>query len=318
MKYLLSLDGGGVKSIIQLYFLLELEKDLLEKTGKTVYETFDMYAGNSAGSIVISALVYSECRTIKEIIENFFSLENFERIFKKSWTSNIPIIGSVLSFIRPKYQGSEKYKILDHILSDKKINESNGKSVLITVYSIDEQQAKFFKSYENDNNNGNNNRNNKVSEIVNASSAAPTYFSSAEYTDETGKHYGIDGGVFANNCTDSAYADALKLFSPKEDIRILSIGTGDHKFHGLGSETKLWGPLQWIMKGSFVDIIIDVDQYTADYKTRRFADALGHKYIRVHNKINIDLDDVSKIEELKEIGRKWYKDSKDSLFSGFF
>lgn len=307
MKYILSLDGGGVKAIIQLYFLLGLEADLLEKTGKTVFETFDMYGGTSAGSIIIGSIVYTDCKRISEVIDKFFNLENFKEIFKKTTFSNS--LNGILSLIRPKYQFSKKYEIIKSAVGNKLMTDTS-KDVLITVYSVDEDKAKFFKSYDN--------KVSMVADIINASSAAPTYFGSAEYTDELGTHYGIDGGVFANNCTDSVYADALKLYGPNEDIRILSIGTGDHEFNKIGKETLNWGAIQWITKGSFVDIIVDVDQYTVDYKTREFSNALGHKYIRVHNKINISLDDISKIEELKKIGEEWYINSKEEIFSILF
>ena len=39
---LLVLDGGGIRGIISLYYLLYLEQDLIKLTGKTIYETFDV------------------------------------------------------------------------------------------------------------------------------------------------------------------------------------------------------------------------------------------------------------------------------------
>lgn len=45
---ILSLDGGGVRGIIPLYILAEIEKT----TGKRIAEMFDMVAGNSTGGII--------------------------------------------------------------------------------------------------------------------------------------------------------------------------------------------------------------------------------------------------------------------------
>lgn len=49
---MLSLDGGGIRGIIQLILLAELEA----RTGKLCNEIFNMFAGTSIGAIIALAL----------------------------------------------------------------------------------------------------------------------------------------------------------------------------------------------------------------------------------------------------------------------
>ena len=52
--HILSIDGGGIKGIVPLFFLRELEF----RTGVPVYDLFDMFVGTSIG--VIIALLFSQ------------------------------------------------------------------------------------------------------------------------------------------------------------------------------------------------------------------------------------------------------------------
>ena len=331
-KYLLSIDGGGIRGIIPLYFLLCLEKDLLIKHNKTVYETFDMYAGTSVGSIVIGSIVYTNFGSVQKLIDNLYTTENLKGIF-----SPYPnILRHVM--LRPLYSGSFKTNLIKKYLKDTKITDTE-KKVLIPVYSVSEQKAKFYKSYTinaegdvKDDNSENYNINNKkllLSSVVDASSAAPIYFPSVEYDSDTEDieidtkkqkkqkkviRVGIDGAVFSNNPSDCLYADALRLY-PEENITIISIGTGSKMQTKRHSETKKWGSFQWVRSG-LVDTLIS-NEIISDYKTKHFAEALGHRYIRIQEPVNISLDDITKISELKEIAFEWYNKYRDELLKLF-
>lgn len=52
IKYILSVDGGGIRGIIPAIILAEIEK----RTRKRVAEIFDLMAGTSTGGIVIAGL----------------------------------------------------------------------------------------------------------------------------------------------------------------------------------------------------------------------------------------------------------------------
>ena len=57
-KYLLSLDGGGVRELATVTFLAKLEKAL----GEPLYKKFDFFIGTSAGAITAMALSIAKMR----------------------------------------------------------------------------------------------------------------------------------------------------------------------------------------------------------------------------------------------------------------
>lgn len=276
----------------------------------SIFEAFDLFAGTSVGSIITGAIVYTETKSMKELIDKYFSADNFKQIFNRTY------VDSILDIFmnRPKYNGTYKKNLIKEAVGSQRLCDHKGKHIMFTTYSVDEQKAKFFKSYKADND-----ELVLVSDIVNASSAAPSYFPAAEYTDSTGLHIGLDGAIFANNPSDAAYADGLQLFGSKADIRILSIGTGAPAYKKLGLETIQWGLMQWVLKGSLLDILIGINQDVSAYKTKYFAEALGHTYISVEKTdVNIALDDITKLNELIEIADEWYLNTKDKVLKEIF
>lgn len=342
--YCLSISGGGVRGIIPLYILYYLEQDLLVHHNKTIYETFDMFAGTSVGAIITGAIVYVDSehdsffydremteiknnkfsdvslepgkrKNMQDLLNNYFTDANFKNIFTKS--SNI----SSYFGLGPKYDGTYKTNLITSAVGSK-YQKDTDKKTLFTVYSCDEQKPRFFKNYDDKKDHitrssRNSSENTRISEIIDASSAAPSYFPSVKFYDSNGLHYGVDGALFANNPTACMYADALKIYGSGADIKILSIGTGDNtqKYHF--SETQSWGPLQWVIKGSILDILMEVDENMVDYITSAFVDGSGHSYYRIQEPVHISLDDISKIQELKEIARKWYMKHRDNLLKFF-
>ncbi len=352
MKYILSIDGGGIRGIIPLYFLMYLEQDLLLKKNKTIYDIFDMYSGTSVGAIIIASIVYgpegSGPIKISSLISTMYTKENFKKIFTK--------YPSILKYVllRPKYTGKFKEKLIKDFLGNTKITDTE-KQVMIPVYDVSEQKSKFYKSYSTkyrhksekscilfgDNCEGfpeeSYNINNSkllLSSVVDASSSPPIYFPSVEYDSdgdgdgdddggdgdmdednykktESVKRTGIDGAIFCNNSSDSLYADALRLY-PDDNITIISIGTGAKEYKHRHKETKKWGPIQWVNSG-IADIILSSNEVVADYKTKHFSEALGHKYIRIQEPIDIQLDDTSKIDDLIKIAGEWYSKYREQL-----
>lgn len=52
----LFLDGGGVRGLILVEMLMEIER----RTGRKITELFDWFVGTSIGSVVVAGLVYGE------------------------------------------------------------------------------------------------------------------------------------------------------------------------------------------------------------------------------------------------------------------
>jgi hypothetical protein len=70
-KRILALDGGGVRGILTLGFLKEIERILAERHGNDPHfrlcDYFDLIAGTSTGSIIAASL--AQGKTVAEVIE---------------------------------------------------------------------------------------------------------------------------------------------------------------------------------------------------------------------------------------------------------
>lgn len=310
-KYLLSVDGGGVRIVIVLYFLYYLEQDLIKKYNKRICDIFDFYAGTSAGSMLLSMLAYTEFKSLDQLIEIFT-----EQTMKDVFTKNNSLYSKLFS--EPEYCSRSKSQLLNKYLGSFDLKDTE-KFTLFTVYSLTDQKPMFYKSYDfkGARYSSDTYKEIKLDKIIDASSSPPSYFPSVEYEDTEGIKYGVDGALFANNPCDSAYADALRLFNENEDIRILSIGTGNTVFKPVGKETQKWGPIQWVTKGSIFSVILETDPVVVDYKMKHFTNALGHKYIRVEEPVAVSIDDTNSFEILKQIGIEWYNLYKDDVLQLF-
>jgi len=84
-KRILALDGGGLRGIVTLSFLGEIETILRERHGGAesfrLSHYFDLIAGTSTGSIIAAALARG--MTVAEITKKYLDLG--QRVFQKSW-----------------------------------------------------------------------------------------------------------------------------------------------------------------------------------------------------------------------------------------
>ncbi|MGH7795393.1 MAG: patatin-like phospholipase family protein [Candidatus Binatia bacterium] len=84
-KRVLALDGGGLRGIVTLSFLAEIESMLRDRHGGAesfrLSHYFDLIAGTSTGSIIAAALARG--MTIAEITKKYLDLG--QRVFQKSW-----------------------------------------------------------------------------------------------------------------------------------------------------------------------------------------------------------------------------------------
>lgn len=294
-KVILAITGGGIRGIAGAQFLKRLE----QATNKRIYDLFDMYAGTSVGAIIVSAIAYGKYSGT-QLVDELLSPPNAQTIMHKSILDKI--FGQLQ--LRPMYGDRGKLTVMRKYLDPNLLLHQTNKKVLLTAYNVNTYKPTFFKSWEPKY------RNVPVVQAANMSSAAPSYFPSANISYTPHKSFwGVDGAMCTNDPCDSAYADALKLYGEGEDIRILSIGTGMGKPPQLGRETRLWGAIQWVTRGDLLGMLMGGPETATDYRMQQFSKALGHSYIRVDGPIkNMALDDVSdeNINILKQIGDVWW------------
>ena len=280
-RYLLSLDGGGVRELATVTFLARLEKEL----NKPLYEQFDFFVGTSAGAITAMAL--SIAKMHGEDLLKLWSEKNLEKILDASlWDSKLGLLQT-----NPKYSGIGKKKVLKEYFGNLKLGEAYKKTAVMS-YDIEERKPILFTSY--------NHSNLSAVDIGNATSAAPIYYPTAK----VGNRYLIDGGIVANNPVLHGYAEIRKHY-PNSKLKILSVGTGLNKRGLKGKASQKWGLIGWLMHDLFGLML----ESSLDHEIAE--EIIGEDYLRVNSpleRVNRRLDDNNKrnINNIRKMGESWW------------
>lgn len=143
------------------------------------------------------------------------------------------VLGGVIGYYLPIavfYLGNSNYNraTIDAILFDyfghATMDEILTDEALVVAYSYNAQEPRFYSKYESK-------RNPDVYDVsldiaAGATSATPGYFDPRIYENKKGeREVLVDGGIIANNPSMYAFIFASE-FHKKENIRIISIGTG--------------------------------------------------------------------------------------------
>ncbi|MFP3020937.1 MAG: patatin-like phospholipase family protein [Wolbachia sp.] len=289
-KYILSVDGGGIRGIIPAIILAEIEK----RARKPIFQIFDLMTGTSTGGIVVAGLCKKDKPqySANDLVE--FYREYGPYIFKSSFFRR-----SILSWFNcAQYPHKNIESVLDKYFGED-ILKNTLSNVLITSYDIQNNCPFFFKSWKEGNI--------KLKDALRAATAAPTYFIPKHLKINQIKRVLVDGGVFANNPAACAYASGKRLF-PNDDIVLLSIGTG-RTDRSIANSRRL-GKISWIkpllhvMFSSSLDAVnYQLDQVIAD------------KYIRIQSQLKIaspDMDNITSknIKSLQEEANEMIEDNQ--------
>lgn len=207
---ILALDGGGAKALFTAHVLARLEEDL----GISIQDSFDLIAGTSAGGIV--ALALGSGLKPSEIVENYEELVStvFPAARRRPWRRPRQLTS-------PIYDGDELREALTKVLG-KRLLGSSSKRLVIPAWDVQRGSVHIFKTPHHT----------RLArdwripmvDIALATSAAPLYFPAARVDG----HRLIDGGVWANNPSVVAIAEAISMLGiPLSSINVLNIGTID-------------------------------------------------------------------------------------------
>lgn len=207
MKRILQLDGGGCKGIMQLLWLVHIEKEI----GKPIHDIFDLIVGTSIGAIV-GAIAANGRISMNSALYKMEYL--FPKIFKRRF--RIP-------FRQPKYDRKIPDKFLREIIGESTMMKQLHTNLMVTSVNMVDGRNHFFKSWESkDGGLG-------VVDVINRSYAAPLYFGGI--VDYQHQAVWLDGGTGNMNCPlDYAIIQALRNGWIHKDKRvcILSLGAGYH------------------------------------------------------------------------------------------
>ena len=328
---ILSIDGGGIRGIIPGTILTYLEKQLQlkSKSSLKIGDYFDFIAGTSTGGIL--ACIYlmpgenGKARYSAQDAVNLY-LQKGGDIFHRSFFQKIKSVGG-LFYEKFRHLPIEKY--LGEYFADTWLKDLI-KPCLITSYDVTQRNAHFFTSTD-----ANSSLYNfKVKDVARATSAAPTYFEPALIYSEEGQRLAlVDGGVYANNPTLCAYAEARKIIfshylndaekidKPSvKDMIIVSVGTGTVKRPYHFYDLKNAGELRWL--NPIIDILMSGNAETVDYQLQQMYKTLSsedtHNYYRLEPPLleassEMDLATPKNMENLRQAGLTYVDNNKDCL-----
>ncbi|MBP8992502.1 MAG: patatin-like phospholipase family protein [Bacteroidales bacterium] len=233
MKVILSIDGGGVRGIMEAMILKRIEMQLRVQTKKNVHlaEYVDVISGASTGGIISAILTApNESGGYKYDCYdavNFYDKHCYE-IFNKS--------KRILGELNYKYCEKNLEKYLDKYFGSISMKDLKNHVIIPTV-NINTCQGLFFSNIKADEDQ----TNYKVKDVLRCTSAAPTYFKPKK----VGNIIGIDGGMVANNMSICAISKLQKYNDTElKDICVINISSGSVKPELKGFDTN-WGILKW-------------------------------------------------------------------------
>lgn len=205
---ILALDGGGAKALFTAHVLARLEEDLQVN----LVDAFDLIAGTSAGGIV--ALGLGAGLAPREIVSHYEELAEtvFPKARRRPWRR-------IRQCNWPLYDAASLRAVLTDILGERKLGDSS-KRLLVPAWDVGRSSVHVFKTPHHKRLT----RDWRIPmvDVAMATSAAPTFFPAARVDG----HRLIDGGVWANNPSVIAVAEAVSMLDiPLSAIRVLNVGT---------------------------------------------------------------------------------------------
>eukprot|EP01088_Endostelium_zonatum_P014728 TRINITY_DN3339_c0_g1_i1.p1 TRINITY_DN3339_c0_g1~~TRINITY_DN3339_c0_g1_i1.p1 ORF type:complete len:739 (-),score=154.25 TRINITY_DN3339_c0_g1_i1:135-2351(-) len=294
-KYrIISMDGGGMRGVMNCIIL-----DRLLETFPDLFSKINMWVGTSNGGMLAMAFALGFTPSLTRKVLELAGATIFAR---KSLYQTNPA--------RPKFS-TEPLKILcDEIYGKATLSQAQSHvmcpSLLLDNHSSDptkrDCEIRFYHNIPKSSKNPGEEEgfhpmmNELCSDVVMRTIAAPTYFSSYQHH--------VDGGLFAHSPASSALTMVLSengLNIKKEDVIMISLGTGKVNHYYEVEEQHDWGVMQWLPKLSTVlwDGMVAQSEFIC-------KELLGDSYLRYNPVLQADiaLDDPLCIPILVETAKK--------------
>ncbi|CAF0983742.1 unnamed protein product [Adineta steineri] len=300
---ILSIDGGGIRGLIPAVWINELER----RVGLKSCSMFHMMAGTSTGAVIAAGLscpasnsVTLPRYTATEIVE-LYTIHSSEVFSRERF--RIP------SFISsPKYTDKGRKRLFNSYFENTRLSQALTGLVITAVRSGSTGTDLFRRSESLIDRS----KDYKLADILMCSTAAPTYFQ--PYNLENTAF--VDGGVQANNPAMIAYTEACNNGVNRDNIFIVSLGTGDYvpdPLHPNANRNLLF----WLTnKDSVLKVIFDGPQNNIDYQLNIILGTEKYHRWQVWLEDPIALDDIRKetLDKLIELARAHFEemDASDS------
>lgn len=311
MKNILSIDGGGVRTLMPLTLLNEIEK----RTGVSISELFDYFAGVSAGALICSLLLLKD-ENGKQKYKTADIIDIFESQCKIIFSyTYLGWIKTGFGLFDSSYSSANIIKSFDNYFTDVKITDLI-KPITIISYDLITNKPIYFNvsRYPSI----------TIKDCLIATTAAPTYFSPHNLIINDVKHMLIDGGVVTNNPIEQCFLDAYDYFeinkqknnlvnedSKNDSFYTLSLGTG---YLEVDYTTGNYGKLGWSSK--IIDILFNANIFDHNCQLKLIDKMMpNNKLHRINFKLNknINLDNVYSFSEMKTIMDNWVTQNNELI-----
>lgn len=292
-KIILTVDGGGSRGIIPLFYIGELYKRLTRDLGEEVKLPIDMYAGTSVGAIIVTAIAMGKYDYIHErysdIAKQIFSYKWWKWPFTKLFRGYT-------------YESAGRAAAIKELVTSESETENTIESDLLIPFCSAKTNDIFkYRNYADV-------QEFSLFDALMSSSAAPTYFPPHVFKGLDGEHYeGTDGGIYANHPGKIALDDAFKRY-PGARYIMISFGTG--KASAAGTTTQGLSLIGWARK--IADLCVNLQcKQTNDFLISMAGNRHSEdfRYIRINPTLDRDdyiTDGVSEshLEHLTTIARQ--------------
>lgn len=294
---ILSIDGGGIRGIVAARMLEIVEQQLKQP----LRDYFDLITGTSTGALIAASLMMG--RSPSQLVQLY--LERGEEIFPyRSWFSpqRLPLLVKY-GLSAPKFSDDGLIQVvrsldLDRRVADVSPDPNQSTKLMLISYDTVRRLPVFFKSWRHEE---------WYADVplwraCVCSAAAPTYFPAqrlvVQIENEDREFSMIDGGVGANNPVACAVAEAIRLLRSRpvgeqkatssmdqivDQIKVLSLGTGELERGIPWREVRGWGPIQWAPR--IVDVIMDapadIHRYIAEQIVTKAHTTQEQDYLRL-------------------------------------
>lgn len=273
---ILCVDGGGIRGIIPARILAELER----RARRPAWQMFDLVAGTSTGGLIALGLVVPGAAPGQGRYRAADLLELYRTqgpvIFPRSLLRALWTLGGLVA---PRYPARPIDGVLREFFGDAHLHEALA-PVLVTSYDAAAAAPHFFKSYrpsealEGEPERVRFRGDHPMWLAARATSAAPTYFPPArlrEHGPAGQDRCLLDGGVFANNPTMCALADAHLMYGERPfRALVVSIGTGAEDVRQSYESVRRRGILGWARP--ILRTVFDGVADSVEYEAREIAD----------------------------------------------
>ena len=276
----IAIDGGGIRGVMITQALVALEQEL----GKPVGDIFGLAAGTSTGSIISAGLGVG--LSAQRMYDLYIQLG--ATIFPNTLRARLwPIFPY-------RYSDRPLVDALKSVIGEMTMGDfwtaTPPKDIVIVLRDLVENRTRFVKPWKDEY------RDFPVWKAVLASSSVPTYFPVVD-----GRY--VDGGVgsYSNPCYAAAFEAAYRLRWDPHETTLISVGSGRTPDALKPHQADRFISIQWLTP--LVDTFLNATNDQQVHTVKQFFPDLDFRRFQINIPL-IEMDDVSKMKELTEYGKR--------------